>query len=349
MSEHSLFTAPTGTLERELADVLHASRLDERQASAVAARLGWDGRGASTLQEASRAVGYTRERVRQLEASFRDEVPRDRYRLPLLDRALRVVEECAPDARSHVGLMLQERGIAGAPFDPSGVLSAAELFARPTHATIRGGLVEASAAPAPTRALVANARKLVSARGAAAVVDLARATGVEPARARRLLELVPDVIWLDDQRSWLGLRVPNTRRRLDGILRKMLVVGRRLTLADAEEGLRRSYRPVVLPPAILRSLYDGMQWLDVDTRRGEISTGIALDRSSELSPVEERLTSMFVDHGPTLAFAQAVELGTRIGLNRNTVGYYLTHAPVIKAVRPGRYALRGADAYPVAA
>jgi len=350
MSQHSLFTAPTGTLERELADVLRASRLDERQASAVAARLGWDGRGASTLQQAALAVGYTRERVRQLEASFRDEVPRDHYRLPLLDRALRAVEECAPDACSHVGIVLQERGISGAPFDPTGVLSAAGLFDRPTSASIRRGLVEVAGAPAPTRTLVANARKLVSARGAAAVVDLARASGVEPARARRLLELVPDVIWLDEQRSWIGLRVPNTRRRLDGILRKMLAVGGRLTLTDAEEGLRRSYRPVVLPPAILRSLYDGMQWLDVDARRGEISTEIELDRSRVLSPVEERLAAMFVDHGPTLAFAQAVELGTEIGLNRNTVGYYLTHAPVIKTVRPGRYALRGAAAYePVAA
>jgi hypothetical protein len=147
-------------------------------------------------------------------------------------------------------------------------------------------------------------------------------------------------MWLDDHCSWLGMRVPNTRRRLDGILRKMLVVGRSLTFADADEGLRRSYRPVVLPPSVLRRLLETVPWLRID-RRGTLTSGLELDRSRELSPVEERLTGLFDDHGPTLGFAQAVRLGSTVGLNRNTVGYYLAHAPVIKAVRPGRYALRG--------
>ncbi len=345
MSQHSLFDAPSGTLERELADVLRVAGLDERQAGAVAARLGWDGRGTSTLQQAAIPAGYTRERVRQLEATFRETAPSRAQSLPLLDRAVSVVEECAPDARMHIGLILQERGVTGAPFEPSGVLSAAELLARPTTASIRGGVVEIADSPDPTRSLIANARRLVGARGAVAVVDLARVSKVEPARARRLLEIVPDVVWLDDHRSWLGLRVPNTRRRLDGILRKMLAVGRLLTLAEADEGLRRSYRPVVLPPPILRRLYDSVHWLQVDSRRGTLTSEVAFDRVRELSPVERRLTKLFVDHGPTLAFAQAVQLGTTVGLNRNTVGYYLTHAPVIKAVGPGRYSLRGAAAY----
>jgi hypothetical protein len=321
-------------------DVIRRARLDERQASAVAGRLGWDGRGASTLQVAAHSSGYTRERVRQLEAMFRERAAGDARRMPLLERAIEVVEASAPDARPHVALTLQEEGVSGAPFEPSGVLTAAKLFGLPTIASVKGGFVETTAARNPTRALVAEARRAVAARGAASVVELARAANVEPARARRLLEQSPDVLWLDDHCSWLGLRVPNTRRRLDGILRKMLVVGRSLTFADADEGLRRSYRPVVLPPTVLRRLLETVSWLRIDGR-GTLTSELALDRARELSPVEERLTGLFADHGPTLGFAQAVRLGSTVGLNRNTVGYYLAHAPVIKAVRPGRYALRG--------
>ncbi len=340
MSLHEPVVAVPGTLERELQDVLHRARLDERQAAAVGARLGWDGRGASTLQQAAHSTGYTRERVRQLESVFRERAKGDARRLPLLTQAIDVVEACAPDARPHVARALQERGVSGAPFEPSGVLSAAKLFGLPTIASVRGGFVESSEARNPTRTLIAEARRLVAARGAVSVVELARAADVEPARARRLLEQAPDILWLDDQCSWLGLRVPNTRRRLDGILRKMLVVGRSLTLADADEGLRRSYRPVVLPPTVLRRLLETVSWLRIDSR-GTLSSNLELDRAQELSPVEESLTGLFTDHGPTLAFSQAVQLGSTVGLNRNTVGYYLSHAPVIKAVRPGRYALRG--------
>ena len=260
-------------------DVIRRARLDERQAAAVAGRLGWDGRGASTLQEAAHSTGYTRERVRQLEAVFRERATGDARRLPLSSAAIDVVEASAPDARPHVARTLQERGVSGAPFEPSGVLTAAKLFGLPTIASVKGGFVESSAARNPTRTLVAEARRLVAARGAVSVVELARAADVEPARARRLLEQAPDILWLDDHCSWLGLRVPNTRRRLDGILRKMLVVGRSLTLADADEGLRRSYRPVVLPPTVLRRLLETVSWLRIDSR-GTLSSELELDRAA---------------------------------------------------------------------
>jgi hypothetical protein len=348
MSQHSPLIAPSGTLERELLDVLRSASLDERQSAAVAGRLGWDGRGATTLQQAALSTGYTRERVRQLEASFRERATRDRQ-LPLLERAIAVVEASAPDARSHVALTLQERGVSGAPFEPSGVLTAAMFFNLPTIASVRGGFVESSAARNPARSLVSSARRLVAARGAISVVEVARASGVEPARARRLLDECPDVVWLDQDCSWLGLRVPNTRRRLDGILRKMLAVSRSLTLAEAGDGLRRSYRPVVLPSPVLRRLFETVSWLQIDDRRGTIKSELEFDRGRELSPVEERLIDLFVEHGPTLAFAQTVKLGATLGLNKNTVGYYLAHAPIIKSVRPGRYSLRGLGAYEVAA
>src|ERR1700729_2988109 len=111
-------------------------RFDERQASAVAARLGWDGRGPSTLNEAALATGYTRERVRQLESRVRHDADRTR-RLPILDRAIATVEASSPDSASQIALTLFERGLAGAPFDPGGILSAADVFGRTTSLSAR--------------------------------------------------------------------------------------------------------------------------------------------------------------------------------------------------------------------
>ncbi|HEX3806866.1 MAG TPA: hypothetical protein VHV52_08810 [Gaiellaceae bacterium] len=343
MSHPQILAAPAGTLESELAGALLFMRFGDRQASAVAARLGWDGRGPSTLNEAAISTGYTRERVRQLESRVRRDADAT-HRLPTLDRALATVESCAPDSSAQIALTLFERGISGAPFDPAGILTAADVFGRRTSLSTRRGLVAATDAPDPTRAILETARRLVAARGAVSVVELARLSGVEPGRARRLLGLAPEVVWLDDQRSWVGLRVPNTRRRMEGILRKMLAVGRQLTLVDADEGLRRSYRPVVLPPPILCRLYEGLQWLDVDLKRGTLSSDRTFDER-ELSPIERQLSALFIDHGPTLNFTQAVRLGKKVGLNHNTVGYYLSRAPIIKTLARGTYALRGVEAY----
>src|ERR1700760_2060760 len=49
------------SIEEELHEVLVAAGLQGRQARAVAARLGWDGRGGCTLAVAARVEGYSRE------------------------------------------------------------------------------------------------------------------------------------------------------------------------------------------------------------------------------------------------------------------------------------------------
>jgi hypothetical protein len=332
---------PAATLETELDSVLSSLRLDERQSSAVAARLGWDGTGATTLEAAARPLGYSRERVRQLEDNVRVRAGVRVWDLPFLDRALGVVENAAPDAREHVAHELRERGLSRGPFDPSGVLTAASILGRVTTAEVRGGLVVATALPDPTTALVKHARRLAAERGAANVVEIALETGLERNRVRRLLDLVPEVRWLDDRQTWTALGTPDTPRRVSGILKKMLVVTPRLRFAEADDGLRRSFRPVALPPHVLRRIYDGIDWLQVDGPAETLSSVKTLDPDRELSPVERALLAVFEEAGPVLTFSKVVALGARHGLNRNTVGYYLRHAPIFALLSRGRYALRG--------
>jgi hypothetical protein len=149
----------------------------------------------------------------------------------------------------------------------------------------------------------------------------------------------PTVHWLAGHDDWL--RVSGGDRRIANTLRKMLSISSPLTLADAHDGLRRSFRPVLLPAEKLRRVCESLGWLTVDHDRLTVSTGLTLDQKRILSPVERRLVSIFRSAGPVLSFRRAVDLGVRSGLNRNTVGVYLTRTPILQTVERGRYALRG--------
>ena len=128
------------TLERELNDVLAASRLDPKQQRAVARRLGWDGSGPTTLAAAGAGEGYTRERVRQLEQRVLEHIGRARQALPLTTAALAAIHAYAPASRHELASALVAAQLAERPFDPLGVMRAAELAGLEIAVVERNGL-----------------------------------------------------------------------------------------------------------------------------------------------------------------------------------------------------------------
>jgi hypothetical protein len=116
------------TLEHELEELLRAAKLADKQARAVAVRLGWDGRGASSLATAAATEGYSRERVRQLEERVRANAPSLEARPAHTEAALRLIEELAPIATGDVGAHLVLAGISRRRFEFSGLLRAAEIL-----------------------------------------------------------------------------------------------------------------------------------------------------------------------------------------------------------------------------
>lgn len=327
-------------LEHELTEVLHAAGLRGPQERAVAARLGWDGSGTKTLAEAAAGEGYSRERVRQLEARLRDYGERERLQLPLTEAALRLVEGSAPIARSSVGPELASAGISAAPFELSGLMSAATIGRLPTEIYERGGvvLVRSGLGSAAKTALLA--RRLVTQSGAATVATVARESGgaTNEAHARRLLDARTDVLWLDDRRDWFVLK--DVANRATRMLRKMLSISTALSFAEIDDGMRRSFRPVHLPREILCRMCESLGWVVVDRSSDTVTAGVALDAERILSPLERSLVAIFDRAGPILTFKQAVELGQREGLNHNSVGLYLTRTPVLRTLARGRYAVR---------
>jgi hypothetical protein len=179
------------TLEQELTGVLTGARLDGRQARVVSRRLGWDGHGPTTLAAAGGAEGYTRERVRQLEDRLKRHLATGTTPLPLTEQALRIVEAAAPSPRPDIARTLMEQGISTRPFDPAGVITAAELAGlRVGVLELDGLVVSKDAAAVPERAM-SLARALVARHGATSVSELTRrmqGSGLSAAALRRLLE-----------------------------------------------------------------------------------------------------------------------------------------------------------------
>jgi len=335
----------TGGLEQELAAVLVAARLEGRQGRVVARRLGWDGHGPTTLAAAGGAEGYSRERVRQLEDRLKRHLADGRTAMPLTKEALRIIEGAAPSPQSDLARTLMEQGLSARPFDPAGVISAGELGGlRVDVLALDGVVVRKDGAALPERA-VSLARALVARQGATSVSELTRrleGSGLSPAALRRLLEHRAEVTWLDQRREWLV--VPGKRSRAGTGLRKMLSIARSLSLADIDEGLRRSARPVTLPRAILRSMCETLDWIALDHRSDAVTATVRLDPARTLSPLERELVRIFRTDGPVLRFGRAVQLAADAGINPTSAGLYLNRTPVLQTISRGRYAVRGAMA-----
>ena len=331
------------SLEQELATILRAAGLRGRQARAVSTRLGWSGRGATTLARAAEEEGYTRERVRQLEGRLRRHAEDTPLPLPLTSAALRLVENAAPVASSRVSSELARAGLSAGPFDLSGVLSAAELGRLEVRVCERDGVVMREGDTALADDVGTTAHRLVRRNGAGTVAALAEHFPDEAASgtARRVLEAQAGVIWLDDRREWFLVR--GTRTPVANALRKMLSVARSLTLADVDCGLQRAFRPVRLPQDVLLRVCESTPWLTVDGERN-ITAKIPLDEAGILSSLERAVVGIFRTAGPVVTFSNALSLGEREGLNPSSVGLYLSRSPVFRKVARGRYTLCGEPA-----
>jgi len=277
--------------------------------------------------------------VRQLEARVRDHAARTNLELPAAARALRVLEEAAPIGAEAAARQLAARGHARGPFAVRGLLTAAEVLGLDTGVHLRNGVVLRVGDGGIAETLVLRARRVVRRRGATRVEEIALAMGAGTRTVRRLLELQPDVHWLDERHGWFVFE--GAESRATGSLEKMLSVSPTLAIAEVDEGLRRSFRAVTLPLHVVRSVCGALPWLTLDRRRDTVSTNAPLDPARALSPLEQRIVAIFRTAGPTLTFSHVVELALRDGLNRSSVAPYLTHTPVVKTVARGRYTLRG--------
>jgi hypothetical protein len=326
------------TLEEELGALLRRVPFSERQCRALERRLGWDGGRPATLAGAAAEVGYTRERVRQLELRLAGHLARSLPPLPQTVAALVLIAEAAPAGCDELAQVLMRHQVAARPFDPRGVLLAAELARIETGLTERSRIIltHTDVELASRAAIVAQ--KLASRDGATSPGAVAERLGASNAKVRRLLEVSDAVTWLDPAHEWLA--GAGARTRATRALRKVLAVAPEVALADVEQALRRPRPQLSLPRDVIRSLCALLPWVHVDPN-DLVSSAELLAIEDELSPIEQVLTGIFHDHGPVLTFACIQRSAESQGMRGGTAAVYLSRSPIFRQTARARYALVG--------
>jgi len=342
-------------LETEKLDeaLLHLVRksVSARHIEAIVRRLGWDGMGGATLEEAGKVAGVTRERVRQIQKRLEEVLETVDY-VPALDRAIEALDRAADTFEPDAASVLRREGITFDTFLPAGVVSAAKILGRPYRFEVGSDKISVQLpGDTKTKAFQRAIRSLSNVNHIASVLELQarirETEGEEPSleTVRAFLERHPNVVWLDDDYSWFWVRQGEGRNRVVGQIRKMLAVARSLPLETLREGALRHHRTrnTILPRSVLTGLCRAAGF---QVRDGVVSTSERIELGKVLGWVETTMVGALKNHGGIMHGADLEDECLKRGVNRHSFWVYLTYSPVLERVAPSVYALRGADIDP---
>jgi hypothetical protein len=351
------------SLEAELAAI--AERAEPGRSARVGVRQwGWDGRGGVTLEAAGREFGgITRERVRQLcerlTTRIRAGADLDAGGVPapLLRRALLAAADSAPTTAQQLARRLADEHIAARPFDPAGLLRAAEILGHDAPFTldvVKDVRVILPNPPDPTAdtveviaAIVDTARAVVRRAGAARVSDVtgrvAAGLGVwvDDDLVLAVVSEPADFVWLERRTGWFSL--PSVARNaVAARVVKILSVAGEATLADLHAGVRRDERmkEFVMPEYILGELCERIPGLAVDDDRVRLTGPVAPD--DVLETTELTLVRVLRQHRGAMGRHELERLCLEAGMKRSSFNNRIAYSPVIEERGPGLYGLRGA-------
>lgn len=340
-------------LQEELDQIIDAAL--EASASgrtAVKLRLGFGGEPPTTLSEAGESVGLTRERVRQLEKRLTDTIDDSTPWTPVLDKVLKVIAKSAPASADDAQQLLSDKALVRGSFSIQSLLSAAQVFGRDVGFEYdrEAGVIFRDGSGMSPRLVSSEARRLTTHWGAATLDALAAeladrgASDVDAALSRVLLETVPNLQWLDDEKEWFWVKGTNRNRLLNQVEKIMSVAGS-IEIGELREGVGRfhrmgGFRP---PREVLARLCEqsGLYSRDGDL----ITEGPGLRAWDEVlgQTVEGRIAEALFEHGPVMRRDDLENIVVaEKGVNRSSFYVYLGYSPIIARYAPGVYGLRGA-------
>ncbi len=333
---------------RPSADVL-------RSASIAASRLGWDGKGARTLEAVGHEFGITRERVRQICVRTVNSFQGRTIFAPALDRALALASEGLPLPANAVESRLTAEGISAGPFMLEGLLSAAKTLNRGAAFAVEAvGEVQLVVAP-DTRDLLEPVarfvRRSIEHWGAATVEDIAAQVSAGLGRTVESLTVESILIgqdgfsWLDKTSGWFWLRsVP--RNRLLNQIKKILSVVGQIEVSELRAGVGRHHRMQGFAPPrrVLRELAAQAHGYRVDG--DTIIAEPGLDWRNTLSGIECTLAEILLSHDGIMSREELERECVSRGMNRSSFYVYLDYSPIMVRYARGVYGLRGASVSP---
>jgi hypothetical protein len=338
-------------LEEELTGIVGAVLGSRASREIAMARLGLGGMPPVTLDAAGRSAGVSRERVRQIETSFRDAIaPAGEVWSPALDRVLAVVDRMSPTSMDKLHAELTEHGLIRDSFSIQSTLAAANVLGRQIEIDMAHGLVSSRPLAVTPTQIRSMARRLVTHWGATTVDEVCAQLGEEepvavpPNLVKLVLESHEAFRWLDEQRGWFWLR-DTSRNRLLNQVEKIMAVAGSLPITDLRDGVGRFYRMKGFRPpreVLARLCQDSDRY----ERRDDWIVGKPglPDWKDILGKCEATLVDVLFEFGPVMRRDDLEEIVVdERGLNRSSFYVYLGYSPVIARYAPGVYGLRGAQ------
>ena len=336
------------TLTEELSEVVGSVVASPNAEKMILARLGLAGQPRATLQQSGELAGVTRERVRQVEKTFRDVISRSEPWTPVLDRVLLAIRAAAPTTVDQLERDLRSQGVLDEDFNIDAVFAAAETFGKRLTVAIdrRHGIVGEAASLVSAERIMSLAKRLITHWGATTIDEVCAGLGpeeVEPAFVELILEGLPDFRWLDQEGGWFWLRDTNRSRLLNQVAKIMAVAGS-ITIGELRDGVGRHHRMQGFRPPrnVLAELCEDTGLYQRRDDRIVGGTGLP-DWRDMLGKNESILVEVLFDHGFVMRREELeLEAVDHRGLNRNSFYVYLSYSPVLERYAPGVYGLRGA-------
>ncbi len=348
----------TTTLEAELAAIAEAA--EPGRTARIAVRYwGWDGRGGATLESTGREFdGITRERVRQLCERLAARLARERPQAPALERALVIAAHAVPTTARELARRLADEHVAARPFDPAGLLTAADAlgldptFSLDSVKELRVALPDPPDPAADTRAVVAcvvdTARALVRRGGAARVHDVTGqvaallAVWVDDAFVTAVVSEPEDFVWLERRSGWFFLPSVAKNAVVSRVL-KVLSVAERIRVGDLHAGIRRDerMRDFVMPEYILAELCGRIPDVVVEGEVVRSQARIPVEEALELT--ELTLVQLLRAAGGELDRHELEARCRDAGMKTSSFNNRIAYSPIIEERGHGVYGLRGCD------
>ncbi len=346
------------SLEAELASIAEATE-HGRTARIAVRHWGWDGRGGATLEATGREFqDITRERVRQLcerLARRLREPGAATPPAPALDAALMFAAQVTPTTAQALARLLADEHISARPFDPAGLLTAAEVLGRdPTFTldVVKGVRIALPSPPDPAEdprdvvaAIVDTARSTVRRAGATRVTDVtgrvAATLGVwvEDDFVTAVVSEPDDFAWLERRSGWFYLPSVAKNSVVSRVIKVLSVAGG-IGLSELHAGIRRDerMRDFVMPEYILAELCERIP--DVTVRDDVVALTRPIAPGDVLETTELTLVRILREHGEPMQRHDLESACAAAGMKASSFNNRIAYSPIIAERGRGRFGLR---------
>jgi hypothetical protein len=158
---------------------------------------------------------------------------------------------------------------------------------------------------------------------------------------RAIIDVLPPVRWLDDQKTWLY--VPESpRNRLLNLSAKVLGVCPRIRLSELRRAVAKSRRLSMAPPQKILGSF--VQQIGLGRADGDMITanpGMVIVPRPET--VEGKMLTVLDEHGPVMGGEDFADKCVAAGVNPITFYIYRLISPVVAALGNGIYCKVGAE------